>query len=141
MEVIYKSKYHVIEYSPETQTMSNYWLDESNNLDAVSYKQEVLVWLDMYAKKKPEFLFTDLTNFTYTISPEEQEWASIETQFFYSEDECKKHAFIVSDDFFSQLSVEQGIENTMDKSIELKVQYFQSKEKACMWLYNKTQVN
>jgi hypothetical protein len=78
--------------------------------------------------------FLDTVNFFFPIEPTLQIWVAETILPKIAEAGCKKIAFLTSEDFVAQLSVEQTMEERDDLSFQ--VRYFLSESEAFSWLKN-----
>ncbi|NLR92442.1 hypothetical protein [Flammeovirga agarivorans] len=134
MQTIHQTAAHLIQLDEENQIIINSWFDiDTSMLTDEEYKNEVMIWIDLFKKYKPTYCITDLQNFNFQISVATQEWSSNFARKELVKSNITKYALIVSQDFLSQVSVENIIENSGDY-LGYDYQYFISIEEAKMWL-------
>lgn len=94
------------------------------------YKQEMLKVVELCRIYKVHNLLADTRNFLFIITPEVQEWT--DKYVFATNIYLKKFALIVSEDFISQLALEQVIEDGASASFETR--FFSDIGKAQEWI-------
>lgn len=102
----------------------NYELDE--------YKNLILMWANKVENYQPNCVLVNTIYHLVTIPVEMQTWFANEIFPKYSRSKMTKLAFIVSQDFMSQLSIEQAMEE--DKNVPFVTHYFVSETEALNWL-------
>lgn len=134
---LHLSKFHQIRYNKTNKTLTNNWLSHSEFMTKAQYQDEITCWFELYNKYLPEYLFTDSCYFYFPISPDLQLWNSslinkLENRIL------KKWAILISHDFFSQLSIEQTINESNDAigSFGTTIQYFEDETEAKEWLFS-----
>ena len=98
------------------------------------YRDEIKVLIQLVREKKPQRMLGDMKNFNFTISPDTQVWLNNNLLEVYIEQEIDKLAMILSNDLFSQISIEQTIEEEVTFAFETK--YFNNLDEAYFWLQN-----
>ncbi len=129
--IAHKDNYILIEYfnnssllivTRNTQQLKN---DEA-------YKSLIHIWREYIEKFKPKYQLVDYSNFNQLISPEMQLWINENLILPAIKFGLLKNAIIVSKDKFSQISINQ----TMDEEEGAKVftKYFDNINDAKKWL-------
>ena len=99
----------------------------------VDYQAQMMEYAERVEKYRPDFSMADTINFLYTITPDMQDWTNTEFMPRFIGAGVKKQAFVVSKDLFSQVSVEQTMEEEQNiKAFQFR--YFDSQEEALEWL-------
>ncbi len=133
---VHLSQFHQISYDDTNKTLTNNWLNRSELITKAQYKEEITIWFKLYNKFLPEYLFTNSHHFSFPISPDLQSWNShfLKT---LANHRLKKWAILISHDFFSQLSIEQTIQESSEAidSLGYELQYFDNEVHAKNWLY------
>jgi len=129
--ILYESKYVEIIYEKENSLIIDKFLPETANMNMEEFKKEMIIFAEMCEKYKPERELVHLLNMNFIIEPDMQNWMNTEI-FPRYENIIKRMAFLVPVEIFSQISVEQ----TMDQGIGRKFtqQYFKTEEEARKWL-------
>ncbi|WP_026999494.1 hypothetical protein [Eisenibacter elegans] len=106
---------------------------DTSNMSWETFQDEMLEQTRLAAKYKPEAFFLDTKNFDFGIGPEMQTWIDEEIFPKFSANGLRKYAYLVSDEFISQLSIEQLMaEGNAEKQFITK--YFNTEEEAFAWL-------
>lgn len=130
--IIYQSDYISIHYSEEESLLERHWKPSSTGIDDEQFKKEMLQVLEAAKKYQPIRVLGDTKNFFYVILPEMQEWLDEHVYAQLGNHGVQKMAFVNSEDFYAQLSVEQSIG---ESSKNYQIQYFGSEEEAKAWLF------
>ena len=104
------------------------------NTDDESFKKLVLEWKAQIEIYKPKKQLIDYSNQEYYISDKMQEWLNenlIKPALMLG---MNKVAFLVSHNYFSQISIEKTMQKKEGSKFE--IQYFDDLKKAENWLYN-----
>ncbi len=127
----------------ETQHTTIFW-DEKNSLIKVvrnvkdqsisdeDYQKDLLLWRDIILEHQPKFQLVDMRHNNYTISPEMQVWLNSNLMAPARKVGMKKVAFLVSEDLFAQVSIEQSMEEEEGK--QFQTFYFEEEDEAMEWL-------
>lgn len=127
----------------EAQNTTIYW-DEENSLIKVirdvkdqsisdeDYQKDLLLWRDVILEHQPKFQLVDMRHNNYTISPEMQAWINGSLMAPARKAGMKKVAFLVSEDLFAQVSIEQSMEEEEGK--QFQTFYFEEENEAMEWL-------
>ena len=129
--ILHKSKYVEISYEQENSLIIHKFLSTTKNMESDEFKKEMLLFVEMCEKYKPEKELVHLIDMKYIIAPVEQEWVNNEILQKYITI-IKRGAFLVPTELFAQVSVEQ----TMDEEAGQKFvqQYFENEDEARKWL-------
>lgn len=117
----------------QTQTGSYTYLEKHiRRINRWTFQKAVKTFGDIIEENKPSGITADTREFLFTMTPDIQKWTA-ETFFpRVMNAGCKKYALQVSADVFTQVSVEQTIEEDHQQSFITK--YFEDPEKARDWL-------
>jgi hypothetical protein len=107
---------------------------QSETMTDEIYKTEMLRLVDSLRQHKPQYVLMDNKNFKFVISPETQTWVNTNILAEAGKLGIQGVLFIISDELFSQISVEQAMEDAEGKKI--KTHYFPSKELAYAHIRN-----
>ncbi|OQX98616.1 MAG: hypothetical protein B6I24_04850 [Bacteroidetes bacterium 4572_128] len=136
MKKIYESQFLNIFYEEDISLMTEIFTEETENITDEKYKKMMLNILECIKKYKPIKLIVDLKNFIFIIVPELQEWQDKNIVPEISKCSAKIAAYIVSKDFFSQMSIEQTVEEEESEK-NFTVKYFEDIKKARKWILKK----
>lgn len=99
------------------------------------YIQSMTVYGERVNLQKHTLLLVDTTNSQFAISPDLQEWtAQVIAPLTAS---LKRMAFVMSPDIFSQVSLEQMMDETGIADKYEKPRYFENVEEAKTWLFER----
>lgn len=104
-----------------------------NNITEKEYKDLLLKWAEEIRYYKPAFQLVNYMNFYQPIAPHMQVWINENLIGPSFEVGMKKVAFIISRDFYAQVSVEQTMQENEGKKFKLK--YFDNETDAESWLF------
>lgn len=127
METIVTNKFIEIEYDSTKSLIYYAWKQASEQLSLDAFFKEATQIAESIVKYKPKSLIGNDINFGVIIAPEMQ--AQIQTELIsLINDIIEQYVHIISEDVFSQMTVEM----TFDKSGGLKFEnkYVKSKEEA-----------
>ena len=132
MRTLYDSDCMFIGLDEENHWIYHLWKEQSKYMDDKTYKTELQYLVDIVSKFKPIKYLLNLTSFSFTVTPELQDWTSKNVIGVNFAAGVRYSAIIVSKDFFTHVSVEQTIEDFGKK--ELDNRYFTTEEEAINWL-------
>ncbi len=131
METLYTSPFKTILWDAENQVIRQLWIDTSQLTDE-SLKSELKQYLASVTQKKPNAILSFATNFHYQITPDVQEWIAANILGPFAQMGVRLYAQIVSPDIFTQVSIEQTLEEADDKAFRFQI--FGSEESALGWI-------
>lgn len=105
----------------------------SEEIEEELYKKLMLKWADEIEFYRPVYQLVNYLNFYKPVPPHMQKWINenlIGTAFNAG---MKKVAFIISRDFYVQVSLEQTMQENEGKKFKLK--YFDNETDAESWLF------
>ncbi len=107
------------------------WLPSSSDISHDYFKEINYLYLELVEKYQLKTFLLDTTEFGYTIEPNMQIWVAENILSKLSAFGMTKIAFLVSQDFIAQLSIEQTME---EKVFDFLVYYFHDQSEAEKWL-------
>lgn len=136
MTLLEDNKYLTIEEYKEDNLLKLIWKNTSEVLNSEEdrYKWLILLWADVVQNYQPKGVVVDIREHSVIIHPEMQQWFVNEVFPKYRLSGMKKLAFIASQDFVSQLSVEQTMRE--DNDLPFKTQYFSCDTEGFDWVMN-----
>lgn len=132
MEKVYESDYFKILVDDTNRLVVFSYTEASNNMNEEEYITDLKKYIDVVKQHKPLRAFGDMRKFAYTIVPDTQKWINNNLFKVYHEIGFEKAALILGSDIFSEISVEQTIEE--DESGKFETRYFDSDSLAKQWL-------
>jgi hypothetical protein len=133
MEEVYKSKYFTIWLDTNSNTVSYLFNEKTADMSKVEYIDELKEFIEIVRKYQAKRVFGEMVDFKFTITPDVQEWIDQNLFKVYREVNFEKIAIMLSKDFFSQLSIQQTMEDSAEAGFQTK--YFDNKAEALAWLH------
>jgi hypothetical protein len=131
---VYQSPYLTLEVVPENQLIKVIWSPETITMTDDIFKSELTKYAEIAEQYHPHFSLVDTSAFAMTLVPEIQEWVQENIHPRSLKASIQKFAYLVSQDFFSQVSIEQTME---ESGIMFTTQYFDNQQDALNWLLSK----
>ena len=132
--ILHKSKYVEIIYEKENSLIIDKFLPATEDMKQEEFREEMNIFVEMCEKHKPESELVHLLDMKYVIALKDQEWMNKEVFPKYA-NIIKRMAFLVPEELFAQVSVEQTMEE--DAGQKFLQQYFENEDKARKWLIEK----
>lgn len=135
----YESDYCVVYFDEKTCLYEQYWYKESEKMDVKDFKEMVVKTSAITKGMRLPLLniLIDNREFLFSIAPELQEWhanyVSPKLQKRIIDISLVKTAYVASNDFISQLSIEQTADENLNK-LDTTTRYFETLEEARAWL-------
>lgn len=130
-EVILENEHIKSSYFTEKQFILNYWTG-NQILQNEDFKEAMLRVANKAFELEAKGILVDTRKFNMTIPPEVQKWYDDEIVPKHLEAGIKKMAFLLPEEIFAQVSIEQTMDE--DKAQEQQTEYFESYEEAEKWL-------
>lgn len=109
------------------------WSPDTEHMQSDEFKNELTHYLALVQKHHPEKVLIDSSEFKFVILPAVQEWVDTKINSQVSLFGVKKIAFLTTPDIFSQVSIEQTVEEEHAVTM-LDIQFFDDSQKASEWL-------
>lgn len=137
METIYHSRFAKHDYEAVTRTLFTEWFEETKNMNSQEFREEMLKWLEVFQKTKPQYLYDYCVPFAYPINPGEQFFMAQLLNVEWIKLGLKKYAHIVPSDMITEISVEQTFEEffSMNLPNQFPIVNFTDRQSALKWLY------
>ncbi|HAS40329.1 MAG TPA: hypothetical protein DCS93_07610 [Microscillaceae bacterium] len=132
MENLYQSKYQQIDFDSNTGIMQNTWISESVYMTADEYKSNLEKLVNLIAQHQATKQLVNTLNFEFTIDIELQDWTDEHVNKKNREAGVRKVAFVIAEEIFSQMSIEQAMEP--NEGSKMDVRYFTTPQEAQSWL-------
>ncbi|WP_027003014.1 STAS/SEC14 domain-containing protein [Hugenholtzia roseola] len=129
---VYKSKYKKIDFHQAESVMEVTWLPQTADMSAQEYQEEMLNYIEIARKYKPLYALPNTAELFFTITPEIQQWMNAQIFPVFAQIGMRAAAFVVSQDIFAQLSIEQTMEEEVGQRFQSR--YFVNTEEAMNWL-------
>ncbi len=130
------NQYFTSHFDEQLKLYEIVWHEASQDIKEKEYEQFFLRERDLLAKyNKINFVLVNLKNRLDTLPPDLQEWSTKHiTPLFIAKSTELKVAIVRSQDFSTQFSIEQALEEDDLNEEEVKIQYFEEEEAAREWL-------
>ncbi len=126
---VYKGKKLLVNYNQEAQLMDTVWLKDIT--DDI-YTESIYAYADCVKKYEPHGILIDFSLGNYTVTPDKQNWTNqLLDEIYKGYGKLKKVAFVVSEDLFTTISVEQMVD---DITYQFESVYFKDRTEAMEWL-------
>lgn len=132
---IYNSNFLEIRYDVNTGILWDKWSVDTAKMADDEFEKEITQWKNAIISQKAKLAMIDATDMAFSIAPSVQEWVNINITAPTIQAGLQRMAFIVSQEFFTQLSIELTMDENADKT--LQVQYFTNESEASIWLLKK----
>lgn len=131
-QYMYENKHIKCTHHTDKEIVTVYWTGESD-LNEEIFKSIMLELAESLLPLKLKGILADTRKFNLTIPPNLQEWYNKTIIPKHLESGAKKMAFLISEDFFTQASIEQTMTEEFAQK-EQETKYFDSYEGAEKWL-------
>jgi len=133
MKTVYQSKYLTLAVETSKQLIKVLWSANTENMTDEEFRAELIKYAEVSEQYQPKKSLVDTQHFLMTVVPETQEWVNANIHPRSLKAGIKKFAYLVSKDLFSQVSVEQTMEEGNAKEI-FDTLYFENESEAIEWL-------
>ncbi|NLR93609.1 MULTISPECIES: hypothetical protein [Flammeovirga] len=131
-EVIYTTDFHKVEWNKDEKVLKTTWFTPIDMEEEV-YRQEVVRQIDINQLYAPEKMLVDTKEAYYNVLPATQDWINERFVKVLNIIPLEKMAWIVSEDFFAQVSFDQVMDDANDQA-PFKIKHFTTEEEALEWL-------
>ncbi len=131
---IYRTKYIVRRFDAGRGILYSTWSFNTELMTKEEFKTEMLMLPDQIGQYGAKFLLSNLQNLRFIIEPDLQTWLVQTIIPKFTEIGLRKQAIVVPEDFFTQIALEQTIDELEDVSHENQSRFFPSETEAEKWL-------
>lgn len=135
MELL-NNEFQVAQYNSKTSILSQAWNKNSKNMRDSNYKDEIIKLMELVDKLSPlglKYVLSNTKNMRFIICPDTQIWVANMIRNKFLEHRIKKFALVISDELFTQVSVDQAVHEAFPKQVN-HTRYFDQKSVALAWL-------
>lgn len=132
MKLIFDNIFWDISTSEEKSLIKLVWKTQSEEMSQEQFKEMSMVLLHKIKEYKPMRIFADSRNFLFIITPDLQTWFLEEIIRPSVAISIRKHSELISQDLFSQVSIEQL--HREDMQLDYTTRYFDDENKAWEWI-------
>jgi hypothetical protein len=125
-----------MQFDAASNFMESIWTT-SLLMDDESYRQLMLSYLQQLQIHRPQRVLVDGRNAEYVITPDLQDWTNVNIYPQAAAAGVRKVTFLVSNDIFVTISIEQTVEDSMANDIistQMQQRFFDDREQALNWL-------
>lgn len=133
MKTVYQSKYLTLVVETENQLIRVLWSVATEYMSDAEFRIELTKYAEISEEHQPKKSLVDTKHFLMPVAPEVQEWVNENIHQRSLKAGIKKFAYLVSKNIFSQVSIEQTMEESNAKEI-FDTQYFEGESQAIEWL-------
>ena len=133
------NKFRSIQQLREQKILKLIWKNESEQLNyhIATYKALVQEWATIVQTQKPMAILINTKKHLVIIEPKLQTWFANEIFPKYTQSGMKKLVFLTSQDFISQLSIEQTMEMERNDDLSFQTRYFTDEKDGFDWIFNR----
>ncbi len=120
-------------YEETTDMLTDVWTEKSGDLTENEFKEMILKWFDYAKSFDVSLALTDLTRFTFAMTPDLQVWTTEHVTVPLAKNfKYRKHAFVMPEEFFARVSIDQFTEENDSAAVTTKLCV--DKNEALLWL-------
>lgn len=136
MKLIHTLNYLDFSFDESNQLFVITWHQQSGKISPEEYKNSGEVFKKVYDEYRGKHILHDMRNFTYIITPEEQQWVAEELMAdLVANYELTRMAFVVPEDIFAQTSTEQVTDEIHEVAEDIfKSSFFDDPAEGIKWL-------
>lgn len=131
MKTLCENKYYVVQFEGGKQWISGYWKDGTENMTEKDLRSTVEMVVEQIMKHKPKCFSSDDRKRAYVYSLATQEWVAQRYAEACIKVGLNKFGLILPEDFISQLSTEQTVDEAGSLPFELR--YFDNTSDMVQW--------
>lgn len=135
---LYTKPYITISSVPDNRLLVAQWTEESESLKVEEFQAVNEFYVQAIHERGLTFLLINAQKFNFLIAPDLQNWVAEQIIPQAIGFGLKKIAFVMSKEFVAQLSIEQTMDEVIEKPFDM--QYFDDEDKAYQWIHTSSQV-
>ena len=132
---VFDNKFETVNFLENIQLFEAIWKKESENMVDKDYRNEIEKQFAFIATKKVRFVLFETHDFYFTIEPDTQAWNNEIIVKHFHEAGVEKAAIVLAQNIFSEMSVQQTMEET--SQVNFVTRSFGTKEDAMAWFTEK----
>ncbi len=133
MNLDLSNKYIQIEYDSSNNLMYNTWLSTTSDMTDDEYREIAKIQIQEIETNNPYKWLVEMSKLDFFLCPATQEWVDALFPKILAAG-VKLIAFVISPNIFSQVSVEQLMDEKNIKNADFEIKYFKTKKEAEHWL-------
>ena len=138
MRQVFDSQFLQMNYEASDEFMETVWIT-STLMQQVDYHKLLELYLGYLQEYRPQKLLIDSRKASYAIAPEDQDWINTHIYPQTLEAGIQKIAFLVGEDIFMSVSLQQVSNDSMQNEAirkQMNQQFFNNYEEAKRWLFS-----
>ncbi|NJL14851.1 MAG: hypothetical protein HC913_18860 [Microscillaceae bacterium] len=132
--LLHENRFIKAYHYPSLQFLDTIWFTTAQMLDE-EYRNLMGTYLYCVEKCRPSYVMIDSQAARYSIAPDMQDWVNEKVYPQAVAWGVRRLAFVVSQEFYTQMSLEQVVEDSKQMIPNLKQGFFQHREEAKKWLF------
>lgn len=132
MKELDKNRFYQLTYNASEELMCYTYLEDSEEMTDEDFQQNMSYYAEMAQKYQPKKLLVDNKLLKFTVSPELQEW--VVQEIAPKTASLEKMAFVLADDLFAQVSMQQMMDEEDITQQYDEPKYFDNTDEALAWL-------
>ncbi|MCC5946338.1 MAG: hypothetical protein JJT94_15510 [Bernardetiaceae bacterium] len=129
---VFKNEYVSVVYYADSDVMKNIWKAATEDMEESDYKKTVEDMAAVVASYNPVKMIADTRDYAFVVTPDLQEWSGEAYFRKCVEAGLAQIAFIVPEDIFTQVSIEQMMSE--DIASQLTTSFFSNIKEAEEWI-------
>jgi hypothetical protein len=132
--ILYTNKFVEVHHNAHDQAIESTWFDTTETMHGEDYKDILLKNTEFVRSLKLINYVASMHDFKFNIVPKLQDWVANQYAPELYKAGILRYAIVVSEEFISNLSIEQAVDEVNDKNREMFViKYFKDIESARAW--------
>ena len=132
MELLFTNIYVTYYFDSENSCVEEHWKKETEQMTSEGIKDAMNALCMIFENHHASAFLSNAKDFYFRISPPMQKWIDDTVAPVAIKNGMKKIARVLSDDFISQLSLEQFVEEQRTASVRNK--FFKTLDEARLWI-------
>lgn len=129
---VYKSEYQTIIFNEKAEMLEFHWNNNTSHLEKNKLKQELINQTKFSRLYNPKKCLMNTRYFQCKISKEIQDWIDSKIAKKIMVPEVSKIAFIMNDNSYTQISIDQIIDERIRRNLDSQI--FNNENEAKKWL-------
>lgn len=130
--IVKETSFMVFSHLKDLDIVKVDWQAASESMSDDDFKEQITLEKEVFLAHRPKGVLGQTQNLKFSIKPDLQEWHNTQIMPIFKEIGLRKLAVVVSQDFFTEVSVSQLIEDDEQRSYQ--TQYFPNEVEAIEWL-------
>ena len=135
MKHLFTNRFFELHFDETIRVFKMIWSSNTEDMTKQDFKEGLLKYVSYYDELKPYGVLHDMRENRFVIASDVQNWTNENINRRAFEVGLKKVAFLVGNDIFTMVSVEQTMEEK--EGALLFTSYFDTEEDAWIWLKQK----